>query len=106
MEHSIEDERGTSFSTEKALSDRGLPIYVFEQNDEEQLLSEEKSDVREAIEHSEAYELGEQELKTDVMTQKSDLETEIIEDRKKLFKDQLKQVLPCLCVHGKCRDGE
>jgi hypothetical protein len=35
MEHSLEDESGTSFSTEKLLSDRGLPIYVFEQNDME-----------------------------------------------------------------------
>jgi len=33
------------FTTEKLLRDRGLPIFVFEQNDMEQLLKEEGNDV-------------------------------------------------------------
>ena len=90
IEQSLVDEKDTAFITEKVLSDRGLPIYVFEQNDEEQLLMEEKPDVIKAIENSWLDQGGEQEKATDIMTEKSDLETELIEDRKALFKDVLK----------------
>jgi hypothetical protein len=43
------DESRAVFTTEKALSARGLPIYVFESNDEEQLLKEEGTAVTAAF---------------------------------------------------------
>lgn len=42
----LEDEDGNAFTTEKNLKARGLPIYVFEQNDMEELIAEESGRVR------------------------------------------------------------
>jgi len=41
LEEKLVDQERAAFMTEKRLRDRGLPIYVFEQNDMEQLLKEE-----------------------------------------------------------------
>lgn len=72
----------------------------------EQLLSEEKDVVKETIEGYSASHEGEQERQTDVMIEKSELEKELFEDRKKLYKDEIKPKVECLCVHGTCKEGE
>jgi hypothetical protein len=40
------------------------------------------------------------------MIEKSELEKELFEDRKKLYKDEIKPKVECLCVHGTCKEGE
>ena len=69
-------------------------------------MSEEKDVVRESLEGTSAIHEGDQEFHTDVMTEKSELEKEIIENRKKQYGDQLKPKVQCLCVHGTCRENE
>jgi hypothetical protein len=51
-EETLVDQDGKAFVTEKHLQARGLPIFVFESNDEEQLLKEEGKEVTTAFEGS------------------------------------------------------
>lgn len=51
-EGELVDQDGKAFITEKHLLARGLPIYVFESNDEEQLIKEEGKEVSTAFEGS------------------------------------------------------
>lgn len=44
------DKNGAEFTTEKKLKDYGLPIYVFEESDTEQIIKEESDSVKEALE--------------------------------------------------------
>lgn len=46
------DEQNRKFETEDKLAKRGLPIYVFEETDQEELIKEESNDVRDAIENT------------------------------------------------------
>lgn len=66
LEDLIVDNKGQNFLIEKRLKARGLPIYVFEQNDEEQLLTEETDVVKEAFEGSAELQQAESQQSSDV----------------------------------------
>ena len=73
-----------------------MPIYVFESNDEEQLIKEERSDIRDALMNTF---IGKQTLKDgDVSTDTSDLEEDV-------DKESTKKV-QCKCLHGICDEGK
>lgn len=74
MAPQLVDSAGTSFTVEKYLAQRGLPIYVYEQNDEEQLISEESKEVRAALEDTIIGQEARRQGAEDVMTEVSDLE--------------------------------
>lgn len=93
-----------NFEMDEKLSKRGLPIYVFEEVDQEEFFREEGDDVRRGMEGSEAGDEADKIAAGDVSIEKSDLEkkvTKIKDALSKLDKETL-----CLCVHGKCKDGE
>lgn len=46
------DKNGAEFTNEKKLKDSGLPIYVFEESDTEQIIKEESDQVKEALENT------------------------------------------------------
>lgn len=71
------DEGNRPFETSLSLAHRGLPLYVFEANDQEQLFSEESSEVREALQGTEAGREAERLLAGDLAIETSDLETEL-----------------------------
>ena len=48
-EHELVDNDNRKFIIERKLADAGLPIYVYEQNDMEQLISEETDEVKAAL---------------------------------------------------------
>ena len=103
MERMLVDEHGQTFSIERNLAARGLPIYVFEQNDQEQLMKEETKVVKEVIEDTV---VGEQALKpaeADVMVERSDMEQKLEESRQQ---EQAPLKVECQCVHGTCPEGE
>jgi len=105
LERRLVDKEGTQFGVEKKLRDRGLPIYVFEQADLEQLLKEETSEIRSAVQGDIQEQEAERQLNEDVSTDLSDLEAQV----KSLQADLLilpEEPVKCLCVHGSCSEGE
>lgn len=109
------DSDGVAFATEKRLAARGLPVYVFEQNDQEQLLREETSEVREGVEDTVVGQEAARQESGDVMTEVSDLEA-LLEQTIQLEKGGADAAshgkgkggkgVACGCVHGSCRAGE
>lgn len=71
---------------------------MFEQNDEEQLLQEETSEVRAAIQDTALGDEVRRGMQGDVSTEVSDLEAAI---------DPVETIeVQCLCAHGPCRQGQ
>jgi len=100
------DKDGAAFTIEPRLRARGLPIFVFEQADMEQLLKEETSEVKEAVAGTAIAAEGQQEESADVMTAKSDLEAKLEEEKRAEAAKNEENHVKCLCVHGSCNDGE
>jgi hypothetical protein len=71
------DEEGTPFGREKHLEMRGLPIYVFEEKDMQQVVKEEGDEVIEAVEDEAIGIESQKEISADVSTAKSDLEEKV-----------------------------
>lgn len=86
------------FEVAEGLGHRGLPIYVFEATDQEELLHEE-ADTNRAAAGTEAGEEAEKRAR-DVSIEKSDLERAVEPEQPQA------QAVQCQCVHGKCREGE
>ena len=74
---------------------------MFEQNDEEQLLSEETDQVKTALEGSAEFQEASHQQSADVQTEVSELEQKIEE----LVPPEKKEV-KCLCAHGPCHEGQ
>jgi len=90
------DEENNHFNVAKELSANGLPIYVFESNDEEQLLSEESGRIKAAVSGSE---IGREALRTaDNSIDKSSWEASL--------EAPASLKVECKCVHGTCREGQ
>ena len=92
------------FIVDKYFKARGLPIYVFEQNDIEQLLEEESNEVKQAIEETVVAQEGQRKENDDLMTEKSDFEKKVEYLKPAEAKTETK--VRCLCVHGKCKERE
>lgn len=103
---SLVDQDGTAFSIETRLKNRGLPIYVFEQNDMEQLLKEETDEVKQAVADTVVAEEGQKEESADAVSTKSDLEEKVEEARAPEIAAVEEKEVKCLCVHGSCNEGE
>jgi hypothetical protein len=84
------------FEVVEGLALRGLPIYVFEVTDQEELMHEESTASKAAL-GTEAGEEAEKRAR-DVSIEQSDLE--------KAIEVEEVQRVQCKCVHGKCREGE
>jgi len=95
----------SAFTTEKHLQARGLPIFVFESNDEEQLLKEEGSEVSSAFAGSEIEKEAQHQESADVMTETSELEAKVEKSLEEEKPAEPKEV-ECLCVHGTCKAGQ
>lgn len=104
MDDFLVDSDGKPFVVDKSFKTRGLPIYVFEQNDIEQLLEEESNEVKQAIEETVVAQEGQRKVNDDLMTEKSDFEKKIEQLMPAEAKTETK--VRCLCVHGKCKEGE
>lgn len=100
------DKDGTTFAVASRLEARGMPIFVFEQADMEQLIKEETPQVQEAIAGTAIAAEGQQEVSADVMTAKSDLEAKVEEQKHEEAEKHEDKQVKCLCVHGTCNDGE
>lgn len=98
------DSDKATFVVAEALRERGLPLYVFEQVDMEQLIKEEKTEVVAAAEETRVAAEGEQQEATDTMTEKSELEAAVEEVAAPAEKKEEK--VECLCVHGTCNEGQ
>jgi hypothetical protein len=97
------DHQERTFEIEKLLKARGLPIYVFEQTDEEQLLKEEGNSIRASVEGTAVGAEMQHQLSTDIMIEKSELEKEL---ERVMPHDLTTTKVVCLCVHGTCNEGE
>lgn len=97
------DGDGRKFTVARKLADAGLPIYVYEQNDMEQLVSEETDAVKAAMADSAVGRGAEHDDQagTDIQTDQSSLEATIAAGR---LADAAKNV-QCKCVHGTCQQG-
>lgn len=92
----------------RKLADAGLPIYVYEQNDMEQLISEESDEVKGALGRTA---LGQEadhddQAGADISTDESALEHEVAAKRQAKAAQGAANKVKCLCVHGKCRQGQ
>lgn len=84
----------------------GLPIYVYEQNDIEQLVAEETDAVKQALEDtSVGHEAAlDDPMGADISTELSDLDAAI--EKHRIAAVKAEKHAACLCVHGTCRAGE
>jgi len=104
------DESGAEFKIEPKLKARGLSIYVFEDQDAEQMINDEGGRVKQAIEDSEYGREVEREVVLDIGHKKTTLERNV--ERARMGKGQIDwgddefeettDALGCKCVHGKC----
>lgn len=97
------DANNRNFDMEESLFKRGLPIYVFEEVDQEEFMREEGDDVRRGLDGSEAGDEAAKIAAGDVSIEKSDLEDSVASIKKALEKINIET--ECLCVHGKCKEG-
>lgn len=97
------DSDGRKFTLEKKLAGAGLPIYVYEQNDMEQLVSEETDAVKAAVADSAVGRGAEHDDQagTDIQTDQSSFEATIAAGRLA----EAATSVECKCVHGTCRPG-
>lgn len=71
------DRNTNQFEIYNDLKMRGLPIFVFEQNDMEQLIKEEKSQIKAAMADSAIIKETQNQIASDTMTEKSELEIKL-----------------------------
>lgn len=98
------DSDGRKFTVARKLADAGLPIYVYEQNDMEQLVSEETDAVKAAMAGSAVGRGAEHDDQagTDIQTDQTQLEAAAAAGRLA----GAEQDVQCRCVHGTCRKGQ
>lgn len=99
------DAEDAEFTVEQHLEMRGLPIYVFEENDVPQIIKEETDDIQQAVANETVGVEAQKEQGVDISTTTSDLENKIQETRNEEQKEAAKEAVPCQCVHGTCAVG-
>lgn len=100
-EKDLIDQDKKTFAFEKNLAMRGLPIYVFESNDGEQLFKEEGNSVASAVGNTALGQDGVHLEASGKMTQMSELDQKVYDMTMK----DIAVKIECLCVHGTCKKG-
>lgn len=105
-EDDLVDGKGRKFTIAKKLASDGLPIYVYESNDIEQLVAEETDAVKQAYSDTSVGQESalDDPMGADVSTELSDLDEQIEKHRRAAV--EAEQKIKCLCVHGTCREGQ